>query len=198
MKKHITLDFDNTLINTTMMSLVLTQSLYNLNLDIDSIKLSEIQWDLKNVLPQLSTQEINNLFTNPHLYDNLEDYIFDGWYDVLNSLKSDGFTLEICTIHRESLVDYKYELIQTHFPMVEKITIIPANNKGDLNFDKSTITEGIHIDDREDCLISSSNSVLKCVYGNFHWNKDCSYTRVTTPQEFYELIKSLERMEMFD
>lgn len=194
LNKHITFDFDSTLVNTTACAINLCNKIYNTNIDLENLDYSKVQWDLANVLTTLSTQQINDLFKHPNLYDNLEDYIFDSWKTIMCELKLSGYTLDICTIHRKDGVDKKLEIIKKHFPMVDNINIISAENHGDLLFDKSCVKGGIHLDDKLDCL-ESSCSELKIVCGMYDWNKDNkNYIRVTNPYEFYVIIKNIETL----
>lgn len=188
---HIILDLDNTLTNTPKAVLeIYREQTKDKSTEITSETLT---WGLEKVCPKWKKEEVDAIFTNPKLFDKLE--LFDGAIEVLNKLKADGNTIEICSKHNKDGIELKKNWIKKNLPMVDKVTILEfkKDDKTQENkFDKSSIKGDLIVDDLVEAL-ESSPCKFKICYQTYNWNKEWNGMRVANWHDLYAGIDSINR-----
>lgn len=162
----IVIDYDSTLVATHDAVLELYRKQtgdYSTRIDDRNLK-----WNMAEVCPLWSKDDLENIFTNPELFDYIK--AFPNAITTLNNWHKQGDYLEICSLHRMGAGSVaKREWIKENIPFINKITIIPLISETQ-PFDKSSVTGDIIIDDKIDCLLSSPCRYKIC-YGDYSWNR---------------------------
>lgn len=170
-KIKIYLDFDNTITDTSQRLLELLNKKYNKQYSKSNI----YKYDLSDLYPETSSQDIYNICSDKYFYNELKP--INGVIETLSSMNN----------------NYKYYIAsvcygESHVLKQKYLDDICGNKisfSGFYIFDKNKscldMSDGIVIDDNSE-MLRSTNSKFKILFKN---NMDVEWNRVNNKDEFY-------------
>ena len=181
----IAIDFDSTLFPTMERVIELYNKKHSTSLDISQITM----YNLHDSLPADVADELIELFVEKDAYISLQPY--KGSIRAIKTLIEQGHEIYIATSTDVRNMEWKEELLQTHFPFIPKKNLIRIHNKSLLNVD-------VLIEDKLDNL---KNTFADRICFNQPWNVDedfdyvYSVYRIHHWSEINNIIQSIERKE---
>ena len=185
MKKIIAIDFDSTLINT---SLTIINLWNKLNPTRKLTHRKDIEWDFSNVLNgQVELNELFKLFDHKDFYKDV--IVYDNAIQVINDL-SNYYEVVIVSKHMDSRKPLTTKWINDNMPNV-KIVFTDTFNKAEI-YNKAWIV----LDDRIDALESCTNkNTYRICFGLYNWNNNWQGSRVVDWEHFRLRVWGLDGIE---
>lgn len=183
----IIVDFDGVIANSIKAIHKVYQQLTG---DNSTIHTSNVKWDLTDICPLWTPQEIDATFSDPQFFKVLEP--IDGIIELLEKLHNNGHRIIICTCHNPLGIYEKDKWIQKHLPFVDEVIykrLLP-NHK----INKSNIIGDIIIDDSIDAL-ESNPSKYKICFGDYAYNKYHQGMRVCNAELLAYYIQGIINLE---
>lgn len=180
----IAIDFDETLFATLERVLEVYNRRHNANLELSQIT----TYNLYDSFDESVADALIELFVEKEVYSSLQPY--KGSIKALKSLIEQGHEIYIATSTDVRNMEWKEELLQTHFPFIPKKNLIRIHNKSLLNVDVMV----------EDNLDNLKNTFAERICFNQPWNidKDADYVysiyRINHWGEIGNIINNIERM----
>jgi 5'(3')-deoxyribonucleotidase len=170
MKKKIFIDCDGTLINSLKILTTILNSRYNTNVQWEDVR----EYNLKDQFPQVSIQEILEIFDSNSFFLMAMNEIFPDCKRVVSRLCKD-FDVNVLSIGTADNISKKSLFISSLFPEIQNCIFLVQSN---IKMDKSIVKMGKQdtiIDDCVSNIISSSagNRLLFSYKGiENNWNKN--------------------------
>lgn len=191
MKRQLFIDFDNTIVNSTM-AFCKTYNANRFELDRKADWTKVRKWDFSDECPDLTNEEIERYFASDYFFMKLRFMP-----NALTTLKRlvKYYDVKICSIGTPKNITKKVEWIEKNITSVipeisDGVYIVNKNGemgKGVVNM------EGAVIVDDSSANLRSSNAFAKVNFGiKADWNKDWDGVRVTDWEHLGYLLIGIE------
>lgn len=155
---NIYIDFDNTLTNTSAKVVEILNKRMNQNKDYKRLK----EYDFSDLYPNLTYWDIEEVFNDKELYENIE--VYNNAIDVIKG-ESARNNIYIVTLGTKENLEIKKTFLKK-IGLGKCVEFIGILNTG--KNDKSCVDmkDGVFIDDHIDCLLST-NAKTKILFKSF-------------------------------
>lgn len=159
-KLKLFVDFDTTMVNTPK---ILTMCYENLTGE-KPLTYNPLDWNISMAYPNYDKKIIHKIFDIPLFFKYAKDNIFPNCKETLKSLLN-YYDIVVVSCGTDDNLKLKEQFLKEEFPFVSFVGLPQANK----TFDKSSVCKnGVLIDDRLDCLLSTK----ECLNILFRYNNN--------------------------
>ena len=148
-KPKLYVDFDTTMVNSPKILTICYEKLTG----IKPLTYNPLDWNIAMAYPNYDKDIIHTIFDISLFFEYAKDNIFEGCKETLEEL-SNYYDITVVSCGTDANLTLKEQFLKEEFPCVSFAGLSQISK----TFDKSSICQdGILIDDRLDCLLSTRN-----------------------------------------
>lgn len=186
-KLKIYIDCDDTITESSKTVIDILNKRYDLSKTIDDLG----DWEYKTIVPGISSEEVCRIFNSEEFWDNIT--VKENFLTTYEKIK-DTFDFVVVSMCEKENRYFKEKFLKRTLDL--ELIGIPFHEMECTTHDKSSVDMrgGIHIDDRMDCL-ETSTATIKILLQNHRpqrWNKPiANIDNLYVVNDWYEIEKIL-------
>ena len=148
-KPKLYVDFDTTMVNSPKILTICYEKLTG----IKPLTYNPLDWNIAMAYPNYDKDIIHTIFDISLFFEYAKDNIFEGCKETLEEL-SNYYDITVVSCGTDANLTLKEQFLKEEFSYVSFVGLSQTSK----TFDKSSVCQnGILIDDRLDCLLSTQN-----------------------------------------